>query len=87
MAIMGVRSGSPDANPRRAWAAEPGSRDVGYDLMQETSGHYDHVLLDASDNREARRLAWLWHAEHRGQTVVARHDADGRTTIVALLEG
>ena len=86
MRIVESRADGADTGSRRSRAAETCGRGVGYDLMQETNGHYDHVLLGACDTREARRLGWLWHAEHHGQTVISHHDADGQTTIVAILD-
>jgi hypothetical protein len=61
------------------------AQDPAYDLMQETNGHYDHVPLDATDDSQAKRLGWLWHSEHHGQTVITRNDPDGRTNIVSVL--
>jgi len=68
------------------FATQPAeSRRAAYDLMQETNGYYDHVPLKAVDDSQAKRLGWLWHREHRGQTVVTRSDHDGRTCIVSVL--
>jgi hypothetical protein len=55
--------------------------------MQETNGYFERRPLDAVDDGEARRLGWLWHGEHHGQTVITRRGDDGPDSIVTIIGG